>query len=237
LDFFQNTFRAGELLYGIIPELEKQVRQIETNSKLTMLHEAVTSEDIALVVSRATGIPMSNLLLGEKEKLLHMEEELKKSIVGQDEAIEAIASAVRISRAGLHIHKRPLGSFLFLGPTGVGKTQLCKALAKFLFNSENAIVRIDMSEYMERFSVSRLIGAPPGYVGYEEGGALTEAVRRRPYSLVLFDEFEKCHKEVCIFLNLFIPLRRFDSYSTSLSFFQLFQRSPTSYCKYSMKVI
>jgi len=156
----------------------------------------VTSKDIARVVARATGIPVHNLLMGEKERLLSLEKELSARVIGQNEAVAAVSNAVRISRAGLHAHDRPMGSFLFLGPTGVGKTQLCRSLAEFLFDSPNAMVRIDMSEYMEKFSVSRLIGAPPGYVGYEEGGTLTEAVRRRPYSLVLFDEFEKAHREV-----------------------------------------
>jgi len=140
--------------------------------------------------------------MGEKEKLVHMESVLSGTVVGQDEAVGAVSNAMRISRAGLHTHDRPLGSFLFLGPTGVGKTELCKALAEFMFDSPQAMIRIDMSEYMEKFSVSRLIGAPPGYVGYEEGGVLTEAVRRRPYSLVLFDEFEKAHREVCLICHL-----------------------------------
>lgn len=189
-----NLTRAGELAYGIIPELEKKIPKLETRQ--TMLAEEVTDKDIAEVISRATGIPVHNLLMGEREKLLHMEDFLETRVKGQHEAIEAISNAVRISRAGLHAHTRPLGSFLFLGPTGVGKTELCKQLSAFLFDSENAMARIDMSEYMERFSVSRLIGAPPGYVGYEEGGTLTEAVRRRPYQVVLFDEFEKAHRAV-----------------------------------------
>lgn len=187
--------RAGELAYGIIPTLERQLPK-DQGAETTMLGEAVTDNDIALVVSRATGIPVHNLLMGEREKLLHMEQVLASRVKGQNDAVGAVSNAVRISRAGLHSHSRPLGSFLFLGPTGVGKTELCKQLASFLFDSENAMVRIDMSEYMERFSVSRLIGAPPGYVGYEEGGTLTEAVRRRPYQIVLFDEFEKAHRAI-----------------------------------------
>lgn len=188
--------RAGELAYSVIPELERQIPKEGDQYNLTMVSEAVTPKDIALVISRATGIPVSNLLMGEKERLLNMENELGARVIGQKEAVAAVSNAVRISRAGLHAHNRPLGSFLFLGPTGVGKTQLCRSLAEFLFDNPNAMVRIDMSEYMEKFSVSRLIGAPPGYVGYEEGGTLTEAVRRRPYTIVLFDEFEKAHREV-----------------------------------------
>ncbi|KAM9995670.1 hypothetical protein ACTFIY_001867 [Dictyostelium cf. discoideum] len=190
--------RAGELAYSIIPQLEKQIPKEgeEQSSDISMVSDAVTAKDVALVISKATGIPVHSMLMGEKEKLLKMEEELGSQVIGQPEAVTAVSNAVRISRAGLHSHSRPLGSFLFLGPTGVGKTQLCRTLAEFMFDSPNALIRIDMSEYMEKFSVSRLIGAPPGYVGYEEGGTLTEAVRRRPYSLVLFDEFEKAHKEV-----------------------------------------
>jgi len=190
--------KAAELKFGVIPELQKKLNDFQSGhgQKMTLLHEAVTAEDIANVISRTTGVPVSNLLEGERAKLRHMEEHLAAEVVGQDEAIKAISNVVRVSRAGLHAHERPMGSFLFLGPTGVGKTQLCRSLANFLFNDPNALVRIDMSEYMEKFSVSRLIGAPPGYVGYEEGGTLTEAVRRRPYSIVLFDEFEKAHREV-----------------------------------------
>eukprot|EP01126_Amoeba_proteus_P004301 TRINITY_DN11447_c0_g1_i2.p1 TRINITY_DN11447_c0_g1~~TRINITY_DN11447_c0_g1_i2.p1 ORF type:complete len:365 (-),score=80.22 TRINITY_DN11447_c0_g1_i2:171-1265(-) len=161
-----------------------------------MLHDAVNGTDICEVISRATGIPIHNLMMGEREKLTQMESILNSRVVGQPQATKSVSNALRISRAGLHSHQRPLGSFLFLGPTGVGKTELCKVLADFMFDTPNAIVRIDMSEYMEKFSVSRLIGAPPGYVGYEEGGVLTEAVRRRPYSIILFDEFEKAHREV-----------------------------------------
>lgn len=194
-----NLERASELLYGVIPHLEKQVPRNDEEKQLggmALLHDSVTEEDVAQVVARATGIPISNLMLGERERLLEMEKFLGSRVIGQQEAVTAISNAVRISRAGLHAHTRPLASFMFLGPTGVGKTELVKQLARFLFHSENALVRIDMSEYMERFSVSRLIGAPPGYVGYEEGGTLTEAVRRRPYQVVLFDEFEKAHREV-----------------------------------------
>ncbi|KAL6072984.1 Chaperone protein ClpB [Balamuthia mandrillaris] len=188
--------RAGELAYSVIPNLEKQIPSAEEDMKLSMLGDAVTEHDIAGVISRATGIPVQKLLVGERDKLLTMENELSKHVVGQEEAVKAVSNVVRISRAGLHSHNRPLGSFLFLGPTGVGKTELTKQLSAFLFDSETAMVRIDMSEYMEKFSVSRLIGAPPGYVGYEEGGTLTEAVRRRPYQVVLFDEFEKAHRSV-----------------------------------------
>merc|ERR1712137_48659 len=193
-----NLARASELKFGIIPELEAKLEKDKnaTGTQMTMLHEAVTAEDIAKVVANTTGIPTSSLLLDERERLINMEKHLSKQVVGQPEAIKAISNAVRISRAGLHGHQRPLGSFLMLGPTGVGKTQLCRTLAEFLFDSPQALIRMDMSEYMEKFSVSRLIGAPPGYVGYEEGGTLTEAVRRHPYSLVLFDEFEKAHPEV-----------------------------------------
>jgi ATP-dependent Clp protease ATP-binding subunit ClpB len=189
--------RAGELAYGRIPELEKQLAEIEARENSgEMMEEAVTANHIAQVVSRWTGIPVDKMLEGEKEKLLKMEEALGKRVVGQAEAVRAVATAVRRSRAGLQDPNRPMGSFMFLGPTGVGKTELTKALAAYLFDSENAMVRLDMSEYMEKHSVSRLIGAPPGYVGYDEGGALTEAVRRRPYQVVLFDEIEKAHPDV-----------------------------------------
>jgi ATP-dependent Clp protease ATP-binding subunit ClpB len=199
-----NLARASELKFGIIPALESAINARNTeDSQMTMLHEAVTTDDIAKVVSNTTGIPTSSLLLGERERLVNMESYIEKRVVGQPEAIKAVSNAVRISRAGLNPHERPLGSFLMLGPTGVGKTQLCRTLAEFLFDSPNALIRIDMSEYMEKFSVSRLIGAPPGYVGYEEGGTLTEAVRRHPYSLILFDEFEKAHREVA---NLLLQL-------------------------------
>ncbi|MHB1217869.1 MAG: ATP-dependent chaperone ClpB [Alphaproteobacteria bacterium] len=188
--------KAGELKYGRIPELERKLQEAEAASGKRMLNEEVTDNDIAAVVSRWTGVPVDRMLEGQREKLLAMENTLKARVVGQDEAIEAVSHAVRRARAGLQDPNRPIGSFLFLGPTGVGKTELCKALAAFLFDDEQAMVRVDMSEYMEKHSVSRLIGAPPGYVGYEEGGALTEAVRRRPYQLILFDEIEKAHPDV-----------------------------------------
>ncbi|PZU56723.1 MAG: ATP-dependent chaperone ClpB [Sphingobium sp.] len=188
--------RAGELSYGTIPALERQLADAQTASQGAMLREEVTSEDIAAVVSRWTGIPVDKMLEGEREKLLAMEEELGRRVIGQADAVKAVSTAVRRSRAGLQDPNRPLGSFLFLGPTGVGKTELTKALAGFLFDDDSAMVRIDMSEFMEKHSVARLIGAPPGYVGYEEGGVLTEAVRRRPYQVVLFDEVEKAHGDV-----------------------------------------
>ena len=188
--------RAGELSYGTIPELEKQITEAESLTENAMLREEVTEEDIASVVARWTGIPMERMLEGEREKLLDMENILGKRVIGQLPAIEAVSKAVRRARAGLQDPARPLGSFLFLGPTGVGKTELTKALAGFLFDDDQAMVRIDMSEFMEKHAVARLIGAPPGYVGYEEGGVLTEAVRRRPYQVVLFDEVEKAHSDV-----------------------------------------
>ena len=189
---------AGELQYAAIPELEKQLKEIEGAEQTgdVMVEEAVTPDHIAGVVSRWTGIPVDKMLEGEREKLLKMEEELSKRVVGQSEAVTAVSTAVRRSRAGLQDPNRPIGSFMFLGPTGVGKTELTKALAAYLFDDEHAMQRIDMSEYMEKHSVARLIGAPPGYVGYEEGGALTEAVRRRPYQVILFDEIEKAHADV-----------------------------------------
>ncbi|MFY7961743.1 MAG: AAA family ATPase, partial [Elsteraceae bacterium] len=188
--------RAGELTYGVIPGLEKQLAEAEQVTKGRLVREQVTPEDIAGIVSRWTGIPIEKMLAGEREKLLGMENALRKRVVGQDEAVIAVSNAVRRARAGLQDAGRPIGSFLFLGPTGVGKTELCKALASFLFDDDQALLRMDMSEYMEKHSVSRLIGAPPGYVGYDEGGALTEAVRRRPYQVILFDEVEKAHPDV-----------------------------------------
>ena len=188
--------RAGEISYGVIPDLEKELAAAEGATEGAMLREEVTGEDIAGVVARWTGIPVERMLEGEREKLLAMESELGKRVIGQRDAVDAVARAVRRSRAGLQDPNRPLGSFLFLGPTGVGKTELTKALAEFLFDDSSAMVRIDMSEFMEKHSVARLIGAPPGYVGYEEGGVLTEAVRRRPYQVVLFDEVEKAHGDV-----------------------------------------
>ncbi len=200
--------RAAELRYGKLLELQKALegenkRLLEAQKKRKMLKEEVDEEDIAEVVSKWTGIPVSRMLEGEVQKLIHMEERLRQRVVGQDEAIEAVSNAVRRARAGIQDPNRPVGSFIFLGPTGVGKTELARALAEFLFDDENAMIRIDMSEYQERHTVSRLIGAPPGYVGYEEGGQLTEAVRRRPYSVVLFDEVEKAHPEV---FNLLLQL-------------------------------
>ena len=193
-----NLTLAGELAYGVIPELEKKIRDMEGEggSAGRMMEEEVKPDHIAGVVSRWTGIPVEKMLEGEKEKLLHMEDELARRVIGQTEAVRSVSTAVRRSRAGLQDPNRPIGSFIFLGPTGVGKTELTRALAAYLFDDEQAMVRIDMSEYMEKHSVARLIGAPPGYVGYEEGGALTEAVRRRPYQVVLFDEIEKAHADV-----------------------------------------
>ena len=188
--------RAGELTYGKIPELEKKLAAVESKAGDTMMEEAVTPNHIAQVVSRWTGVPVDRMLEGEKEKLLRMEEQLSKRVIGQAEAVKAVSTAIRRARAGLQDPNRPIGSFMFLGPTGVGKTELTKALAAFLFDDENALIRVDMSEYMEKHSVARLIGAPPGYVGYEEGGALTEAVRRRPYQVILFDEIEKAHPDI-----------------------------------------
>jgi ATP-dependent Clp protease ATP-binding subunit ClpB len=194
----QDFAKLSELQYGLIPKLEKQLAEAQAMDThvFKLLTNKVTAEEVAEVVSRWTGIPVSKMLEGEREKLLRMEQELHKNVIGQDEAVRAVSDAVRRSRAGLSDPNRPNGSFLFLGPTGVGKTELCKALAAFLFDSNDALVRIDMSEFMEKHSVARLIGAPPGYVGYEEGGYLTEAVRRRPYSVILFDEVEKAHADV-----------------------------------------
>ncbi|MBA2077666.1 MAG: ATP-dependent chaperone ClpB [Rhodanobacter sp. 68-29] len=194
----QDYARMSEIQYGKLPELEKQLAAAQAAEKqeFTLVQDKVTAEEIAEVVARWTGIPVSKMLEGEREKLLHMEDELHKRVVGQDEAVRAVSDAVRRARAGLSDPNRPSGSFLFLGPTGVGKTELCKALAEFLFDTQDAMVRIDMSEFMEKHAVSRLIGAPPGYVGYEEGGYLTEAVRRRPYSVILLDEVEKAHPDV-----------------------------------------
>ncbi len=188
--------KAGELQYGRIPELEKQLAEASQQTKGAMLREEVTDQDIAAVVSRWTGVPVERMLEGEREKLMQMETAIGRRVIGQEHAVKAVAAAVRRARAGLQDPNRPLGSFLFLGPTGVGKTELTKALAEFLFDDSHAMVRIDMSEFMEKHAVARLIGAPPGYVGYEEGGVLTEAVRRRPYQVVLFDEVEKAHADV-----------------------------------------
>jgi ATP-dependent Clp protease ATP-binding subunit ClpB len=192
-----NLAKAGELSYGVIPQIEKKLAEAESQADDgVMVEEAVRPEQIAQVVERWTGIPTAKMLEGEREKLLGMEENLHARVIGQDTAVKAVANAVRRARAGLNDENRPLGSFLFLGPTGVGKTELTKAVAEFLFDDDSAMVRIDMSEFMEKHSVARLIGAPPGYVGYEEGGVLTEAVRRRPYQVILFDEVEKAHPEV-----------------------------------------
>ena len=199
-----NLEKAAELKYSVIPSLEKQLsesaahdKQIEENpERESLLRQEVTEEDIARVVSTWTGIPVAKMLSSEKQKYLQLEEVLHKRVIGQNEAVQVVSDAIRRNRSGLSDPNRPLGSFLFIGPTGVGKTELAKTLADFLFNDEKALTRIDMSEYMEKFSVSRLIGAPPGYVGYDEGGQLTEAVRRRPYSVVLFDEVEKAHPDV-----------------------------------------
>jgi len=194
----QDYARMSEIQYGKLPELEKQLAaaQAAETQDFKLLQDKVTAEEIAEVVARWTGIPVSKMLEGEREKLLHMEDDLHRRVVGQDEAVRAVSDAIRRARAGLSDPNRPSGSFLFLGPTGVGKTELCKALAEFMFDTTDAMVRIDMSEFMEKHSVSRLIGAPPGYVGYEEGGYLTEAVRRRPYSVILLDEVEKAHADV-----------------------------------------
>jgi ATP-dependent Clp protease ATP-binding subunit ClpB len=191
-----NLARAGELSYGVIPQLEKDLEAAESSEDGMMVEEAVRPEQIANVVERWTGVPAGKMLEGERDKLLRMEDQLHARVIGQNAAVKAVANAVRRARAGLNDENRPLGSFLFLGPTGVGKTELTKAVAEFLFDDDNAMVRIDMSEFMEKHSVARLIGAPPGYVGYDEGGVLTEAVRRRPYQVVLFDEVEKAHPDV-----------------------------------------
>jgi ATP-dependent Clp protease ATP-binding subunit ClpB len=188
--------RAGELAYGVIPGLEKKLADAEAAESHRMLNEEVTEDQIAGVVSRWTGIPVDKMLEGEREKLLAMEDVLSQRVIGQRDALVAVSNAVRRARAGLQDPNRPIGSFMFLGPTGVGKTEFVKALAEFMFDDEQAMQRIDMSEFMEKHAVSRLIGAPPGYVGYEEGGVLTEAVRRRPYQVVLFDEIEKAHPDV-----------------------------------------
>ena len=189
--------KAAELKYGTLPALEQEMRQLEKKLKTAKFaSQQVTDDDVAAIVSKWTGIPVSKLLEGEREKLLRLEAELHKRVIGQDEAIKSVSDAIRRSRAGLSDPKRPIGSFIFLGPTGVGKTELAKALAGFLFDTENALIRLDMSEYMEKHTVARLIGAPPGYIGYEEGGQLTEAIRRRPYAVILFDEIEKAHHDV-----------------------------------------
>jgi ATP-dependent Clp protease ATP-binding subunit ClpB len=187
---------VAEIRYGELPALETELAEREQAEFEPMVKEEVDEDDVAAVVARWTGVPVSRLLEGETEKLIHMEERLHRRVVGQDEAVEAVANALRRARTGLQDPNRPIGSFIFLGPTGVGKTELARALAEFMFDDERALVRLDMSEYQERHTVSRLVGAPPGYVGYDEGGQLTEAVRRRPYSVVLLDEIEKAHAEV-----------------------------------------
>jgi len=216
-----NLARAGELTYSIIPELEKllETKESKGDETTSLLREEVTENDIAAIVAKWTGIPVDKMLEGEKEKLLHMEDLLRTRVIGQEDATQVISEAVRRARAGLQDHNRPLGSFMFLGPTGVGKTELTKTLAEFLFNDEQAMVRIDMSEYMEKHAVARLIGAPPGYVGYEEGGALTEAVRRRPYQIVLFDEIEKAHPDVFnVLLQVLDDGRLTDSQGRTVNF-------------------
>ncbi|NET71440.1 MAG: ATP-dependent chaperone ClpB [Sphaerospermopsis sp. SIO1G2] len=219
-----NLARAGELTYGIIPELEKQLQQAdqdEERPQLSMVRESITDQDIASIVARWTGIPIERMLEGEREKLLRCEEALRAYVVGQEEALTAVSHAVRRSRAGLQDPHRPLGSFLFLGPTGVGKTELTKALARFIFDDDTAMLRIDMSEYMEKHAVARLIGAPPGYVGYEQGGALSESVRRRPYQVILFDEVEKAHPDVFnILLQVLDDGRLTDSHGRTVDFRQ-----------------
>lgn len=214
--------KAGELMYGVIPQLEEKIKEMDSSvdeSQNSLIRETVTSDDIALVVSRATGIPVEKMLGSEKQKLLQIEKDIKTRVVGQDHAIEVVANAIRRSRAGLSSENKPIGSFLFLGPTGVGKTELTKAIAEFLFDDEKAMIRIDMSEYMEKHSISRLIGSPPGYVGYEEGGILTEAVRRRPYQVILFDEVEKAHHDVFnLLLQVLDDGRLTDSHGITVDF-------------------
>ena len=199
--------KVAELKYGELPKLEKMVKEkenaIKDKNENAMLKEEVTEDEISEIVSKWTGIPVSRLVEGERKKLVRLEDELNKEVIGQDEAVTAVSNAVIRARAGLKDIRRPIGSFIFLGPTGVGKTELAKTLARTLFDSEENMIRIDMSEYMEKYSVSRLIGAPPGYVGYEEGGQLTEAVRRKPYSVILFDEIEKAHEDV---FNIFLQI-------------------------------
>ncbi len=214
-----NWTKAGELKYGLIPDLEAKLAEAAKNTSHNMINELVTEDDIASIISRWTGIPVDKMLQGEREKLLHMEDTLQARVVGQPQAVTAIANAVRRARAGLQDPRRPIGSFLFLGPTGVGKTELAKTLAAYLFDDDNAMLRLDMSEYMEKHSVSRLIGAPPGYVGYEEGGALTEAVRRRPYQVILLDEVEKAHPDIFnVLLQVFDDGRLTDGQGRTVDF-------------------
>jgi ATP-dependent Clp protease ATP-binding subunit ClpB len=199
LDVAQRTSnyeKAGKLLYGVIPELKNKIRSFKNRSPQTIVKEEVTSNDIASIVSRWTGIPLTKMMKKEQDKLLEMEDRIKEKVIGQSQAIKEVANAVRRARTGLQDPSKPIGSFIFLGPTGVGKTELSKAIAEFLFDNENSMFRIDMSEFMEKHSVARMIGAPPGYIGYEQGGVLTETVRRRPYQVLLFDEIEKAHPEV-----------------------------------------
>ena len=210
--------KAGELSYSTIPSLQKELENLEKENN-NVAGQEVKREDIAKIISKITGIPVDKMMEGEKEKLLHMEKFLENRVVGQEKAVFAISNAVRRSRAGLQDENRPIGSFLFLGPTGVGKTELCKALAEFMFDDEKAILRIDMSEYMEKHSVARLIGAPPGYVGYDQGGVLTEAVRRRPYQVILFDEVEKAHPDIFnILLQVLDDGRLTDSQGRTVDF-------------------
>ena len=222
LELAQRKFdyaKAGELQYKTIPDLEKQLAAAAKDTKESMLREVVGPEEIAEAVSRWSGVPVSKLLEGEREKLLRLADAIKAKVIGQDEAVEAVSDAVLRARAGIRNRNRPIGAFLFLGPTGVGKTELARVLAEQLFDSRDAMTRIDMSEYMERHSVSRLVGAPPGYVGYEEGGQLTEAVRRKPYSVVLLDEIEKAHPDVFkLFLQVFDDGRLTDNKGTTVSF-------------------
>ncbi|MBE7446624.1 MAG: ATP-dependent chaperone ClpB [Planctomycetia bacterium] len=219
-----NLGKVAEIRYGVVRECEQKLKEKhqelqELQKSKSLLNEEVDEDDIAMVVSKWTGIPVTRMLEGEKEKLLKMEDRLRERVIGQDEAIRAVSNAIRRARAGLQDTNRPIGTFLFLGPTGVGKTELCKALAAFLFDSENAMVRIDMSEFMEQHSVARLIGAPPGYIGYEEGGRLTEAIRRRPYSVILFDEVEKAHRDVFnILLQVFDDGRLTDGHGRTVDF-------------------
>nr|MCR5648445.1 ATP-dependent chaperone ClpB [Oscillospiraceae bacterium] len=211
--------KAAELRYGTIPRLQKEIEELESAKRTTLLHDAVTEEEIARVVSRWTGIPTARLMEGEREKLLHLDGILHRRVIGQDEAVSKVCDAILRSRAGIEDPNRPIGSFLFLGPTGVGKTELAKAVAEALFDDERSMIRIDMSEYMEKYSVSRLIGSPPGYVGYEEGGQLTEAVRRKPYSVVLFDEVEKAHPDVFnVLLQVLDDGRVTDSHGRTVNF-------------------
>jgi ATP-dependent Clp protease ATP-binding subunit ClpB len=211
--------RVAEIRYGLLPELERELSEREEPASAPMVKEEVDEDDIAAVVAQWTGIPTDRLLEGEVEKLVHMEERLHERVVGQDAAIEAVSNALRRARSGLQDPNRPIGSFVFLGPTGVGKTELARALAEFMFDDERAIVRLDMSEYQERHTVSRLVGAPPGYVGYEEGGQLTEAVRRRPYCVILLDEIEKAHMEVFdVLLQLLDDGRLTDGHGRTVDF-------------------